>query len=71
MTSQIEITELLQKYILIQNVIFGASGQGCCVCFNSVTAKKWEIIAYWYLRKVKIKQNLMTTTLTTEQNSNT
>lgn len=38
---------------------------------NSVTAKKLDIIAYWHLRKVKIKQNLMTTTLTTEQNSNT
>lgn len=29
---------------------------------NAVTAKKLDIIAYWHLRKVKIKQNLMTTT---------
>lgn len=61
------ITELLQKHILIENVVVkGGSEVGVGV--NAVTAKKLDIIAYWHLRKVKIKQNLMTTT---EQNSNT
>jgi len=38
---------------------------------NSVAAKKLDIISYRHLRKVKIKQNLMTNTLTSEQNGNT
>lgn len=46
---------------------------GATVHLNSVTTKKLDIIAHWYLRKIKIyvKQNLVTITLRTEQNSNT
>lgn len=43
------------------------------VHLNSVTTKELDITAHWYLRKIKIyvKQNLVTTTLSTEQNSST